>query len=104
MANTPKNLYSNDGAPTSLTTVYTVPAATNTIVTCITIVNKNTTPKGVTILFDGLTITYQTARMEPYKTYILQLNHVLGTGKFIQVAAETNTAGIAVGINGVEVT
>lgn len=102
MAVTQKRLYGNDNAPNTLTTAYTVPTATSTIVTCITITNKTASPVGVTILLNGVTLTSSSAVLGAYATSVLQLSNALSATETIQVQASAASS-VALIISGVEV-
>lgn len=99
---TQKRFYGNDNAPNTLTTAYTVPTATSSIITCIEINNKTANLVGVTIIRAGITLTSLSNTIAAYSTTIIQLSSVINAGETIQVQASAASS-IALTISGVEV-
>lgn len=100
MANTPKQLYVGKPGTTSAT-VYTVPAATTTIVKNITMVNTTASAATVTVTANGFDIV-SGATINPKDTVSLDLSLVLPAAQVIATFQGTASA-INVLISGVEV-
>jgi hypothetical protein len=101
MAVTAKRLYGNDNAPNTLTTAYTVPASTTTVITCITLANKTASPATMIVKAAGVTVI-PTTSIDGGATVVIDLKITLSATETIQVQAGTASA-IAVTISGVEV-
>ena len=101
MAVTAKRLYGNDNAPNTLTTAYTVPASTTTVVTCITLANKTTSPATMLVKAGGFTLV-PTVSVAGNSSVVIDLKVTLVATETIQVQAGTASA-IAAIISGVEV-
>ena len=99
MATTTKALV-RQGFPTSLTTLYTVPASTTTVVTSIVVSNENAASRTFTINFDGVSIAYSvTIAANTMTTF--DLKQVLATTKTISAVA--SGTGVGLHISGVEI-
>lgn len=101
MANTPKAL-SRSVLATGTTTLYTVPAATTTIVTNIVLSNTSGTAATATINFDGVAII-PTVSVPANSVVPFDLRQPLAATKLITGGAGTGAA-IACHIAGVEQT
>lgn len=100
MANTPKRL-NRSNASTTQTVVYTVPAATTTIVTNIVLTNSGTSAATVLVRFGSVAIVPNTP-VPANGIFTLDISQVLTEGNTIDVQSSSTTVGVH--ICGVEVT
>lgn len=101
MATKPKAFH-RGVAPTSLTTVYTVPDAGQGIVTNIVASNSSdTSAAGITVKLDGVALVTNVG-IAPHGLVQLDITQVIEAGDTIQIQA--STANVSVHISGVEVT
>jgi hypothetical protein len=100
VAITPKAL-ARSNAATSSATLYTVPAATTTVVTNIAIVNGAATSQTFTITLDGVNFA-KTASVAANNTTFIDCKQVLDTTKVI--AAFGSTTEMSFHICGIEIT
>lgn len=99
MPNTAKVLY-RGSAPTSSTTLYTVPSSTKTIITDIKIINNGTTENNVIINIDGSPII-PTTYIDINSMISIELKQVLDQSKTITAVASSSS--VIIHISGVEV-
>lgn len=100
MAYTPKALFRGAATTTTSTTLYTVPAATTTIITNIAVTNTGASSYTFDIALDGVKLA-QGATLAANSTAFFDLKQVLAATKLITGGA-SNTA-INFHISGVEV-
>lgn len=100
MANTFKVL-ARVSASTSSTTLYTVPAATTTLVNNILVANTSNASQNYTILFDDLAIADQ-VQIPSRDTAVLDIRQVLETSDTIKALASSSV--INFHISGLEIT
>ena len=99
MATTPKVLF-RGAASTSSTTLYTVPAATTTIVSNIAVTNTAATSGTFTLTLNGVSIA-TTVSVAANSTTFIDLKQVLATTQIIAGLASATT--INFHISGVEI-
>ena len=99
MATTPKVLY-RGALPTSLTTVYTVPAGATAIVTNIVATNPGASPASVGVKIGGIYILANVG-IAAGGVLTVEMSQVLNAGDTIQV--QGNAMAAPVHISGVEV-
>jgi len=105
MTTTPKKLVGATMTTTLTTVLYTVPAATTTVITALSVCNTSASAANLTLTIDG-TPMFSAAPVQPNETWPLgpdTLRHVLPTGATITGGASAATA-IAVRISGAELT
>jgi len=105
MASTFKALY-RGFAPTSASSVYTVPGATKTLITNIVVANQDATARTFTInLYNGTTdVPLASGTTVPAKdSVIIDAKTLLETGNIIRVLASAS-AQVAMHISGLELT
>lgn len=100
MANTPKRL-NRSNATTTQTVVYTVPAATTTIVTNIVLTNSGSSAATVLVRFGSVAIVPNTP-VPANGIFTLDITQVLTETNTIDVQSSSTTVGVH--ISGVEVT
>ena len=100
MANTPKALFRGAATTTTTTTLYTVPSATNTIVTNIGVTNTSASAQTFTLTLDSVDIHTATAIAANTTVYI-DLKQVLATTKIIKGGASATSVNFH--ISGVEI-
>lgn len=100
MANTFKALYRGNAA-TSSTTLYTVPAATTTMISTILVVNSAATNATYTLLLDDVPLATTTV-VPANDSAILEIKQTLATTKTIKGFASATT--VAFHISGIEIT
>lgn len=100
MATTAKALYRGNAA-TSLTTLYTVPAATTAVVNTIIVVNSAATDATYDLYLDGIVLAND-VQVLANDTVVLEIKQVLATTKTIQGSASATT--VAFHISGLEIT
>lgn len=100
MANTAKSLF-RGSASTGSTTLYTVPAATTTVVTEIVACNTASTSATVTVLLDEVEIL-DAATVAADTTLVVPLKQPLATTKIIAGFASATT--VKLHIAGMEIT
>jgi hypothetical protein len=99
MATASKTLY-RGAAPTSSTTLYTVPASTTAVVTSIAVSNANSVERAYTLILDDIAIA-TTVTVPGLDTVLIDLKQVLTTGKTIKGLA--TLADVQFHISGVEI-
>ena len=99
MATLTKALF-RGAAATSSTTLYTVPAATTTVVTNILVTNTTGTAGTFSILFDDVSVA-TTVTVGAFDTTVIDMKQVLATTKTIKGLASATT--INFHISGVEI-
>ena len=99
MATTTKALV-RTAASTSSTTLYTVPAATTTIVTNIVIANTGSSAYTWTLTLDGVSIG-TTVSIAANSTTVIDMKQVLGSAKVI--AGLASNVAVTFHISGIEV-
>lgn len=97
---TPTALF-RGAAPTVSTTLYTVPASTNTVVTNIIISNTAAASATATITLDGINLV-PTVAIAANSFITIDLKQVLATGKI--VAGLASAATVTFNISGVQLT
>ena len=97
---TPKVLYRGAASTTLTTTLYTVPANTNTVVTDIVVANTAASSGTFTLYLDG-TIIANTITVAANDSTIISVKQVLATTKTIQGGASATTINFS--ISGVEI-
>jgi hypothetical protein len=100
MANTPKRL-SRGSTSTTLTSVYTVPTSTTTIVTNLVVTNSGASAATILIQLAGLSIIPNTS-LPANGIFTLDISQVMDAGDTVKVQGSTTTC--AYFISGVEVT
>jgi hypothetical protein len=100
---TTKRLAAGAGLPTSLTTYYTVPAATKAVYTSVTFCNTSASLAVSVTLAVGIFVVIQTRPLLPLETLVLQLNIAAPAGEILQASADT-TALVHMIVSGVEIT
>jgi hypothetical protein len=100
MANTPKNLFRGAATTTTSTTLYTVPASTNTVVTNIAVVNTSSTAYNFTLSLNNVAL-HSTTAISGNSTIYIDLKQVLATTQTIKGGA-SNTA-VNFHISGMEI-
>jgi hypothetical protein len=100
MPNTFKTLY-RGAAATSSATLYTVPAATSTLISTILVVNTSGSNQTYTITLDGVSIA-TTTPLPANDTAVLEIKQHLGTTKIIAGLASATTVNFH--ITGIEIT
>jgi hypothetical protein len=100
MPNTFKTLY-RGAAATSSATLYTVPAATSTLISTILVTNTSASAQTFTITLDGVSIA-TTVSVPANDTNILEIKQHLGTTKIIAGLASATTVNFH--ITGIEIT
>lgn len=100
MPQTSKALYRGAASTTVTTTLYTVPAATTTVVTDILVANTAGTAGSFTLYLNG-TIIANTVTVGAYDTTVIPLKQVIATGQTIQGGASATTINFS--ISGVEI-
>lgn len=100
MPTTAKALYRGNAA-TSLTTLYTVPAATTAVVNTIIVVNSAATDATYDLYLDGIVLAND-VQVLANDTVVLEIKQVLATTKTIQGSASATT--VAFHISGLEIT
>jgi hypothetical protein len=100
VANTPKRL-NRSNATTTQTVVYTVPAATTTIVTNIVLTNSGSSAATVLVRFGSVAIVPNTP-VPANGIFTLDITQVLTETNTIDVQSSSTTVGVH--ISGVEVT
>ena len=100
MANTAKVLYRGAASTNTSTTLYTVPAATTTVVTEIMVANTSGSSGTFTISLDGTAIA-TTVTVGAYDTTVIPCKQVLATTKTITGGASATTINIS--ISGMEI-
>jgi carbamate kinase len=100
MANTFKVLF-RGAATTGSTTLYTVPAATTTMITSILVVNTSATAQTYTLNLDGVSIA-TTVSVPANDTALIEPKQVLGATKTITGLASAVTVNFH--ITGLEIT
>jgi hypothetical protein len=99
VASAPKAFY-RAALPTALTTVYTVPAAGQAVITNIVATNPATTSASVTVRLGGIPLLANVG-IAPYGVLTLDVRQVLNAGDKIEV--QGNAAQALTHISGVEV-
>lgn len=100
MPQTSKALFRGAATTTVGTTLYTVPAATTTVVTDIVVTNTAGTAGSFTMALDGVSIA-TTVTVGAYDSTVIPLKQVLATTKTITGGASATT--INFHISGVEI-
>jgi hypothetical protein len=100
MPNTFKTLY-RGAATTSSTTLYTVPAATSTLISTILVTNTSGSNQTYTLTLDGVSIA-TTTLVPSNDTAVLEIKQHLGTAKVIAGLASAITVNFH--ITGIEIT
>ena len=100
MAQTPKALYRGAASTTVTTTLYTVPSATNTVVTDILVANTAGSAGSFTLYLNGTKIA-ETVTVGAYDTTVIPMKQVLATTETIQGGASATTINFS--ISGVEI-
>lgn len=100
MATTPKALFRGAATVTLTTTLYTVPANTNTVVTDIIVANTAASAATFDLSLDGVKIATLSA-IAANSTSVIQIKQVLGAGKIIAGGASAVTVNFH--ISGVEI-
>lgn len=100
MANTPKRL-SRGTTTTTLTSIYTVPSNTTTIVTNIVVANSGTSAATILLQLNGLAIIPNTA-LPGNGIFTLDISQVMDAGDTVKIQGSTTTCSYF--ISGVEVT
>ncbi|MFD7677539.1 hypothetical protein [Streptomyces sp. NPDC060187] len=100
MANTPKRL-SRGSTTTTLTSIYTVPSNTTTIVTNIVVANSGTSAATVLLQLNGLAIIPNTP-LPGNGIFTLDISQVMDAGDTVKIQGSTTTCSYF--ISGVEVT
>lgn len=100
MAVTSKALFRGAATTTTTTTLYTVPSATNTVITNIVIANTGGSAYTWTLSLDGVSIG-TTVPIAANGVTVIDMKQVLATTKLIQGGA-SNTA-VTFHISGVEI-
>lgn len=100
MPQTSKALYRGAASTTVTTTLYTVPAATTTVVTDILVANTAGTAGSFTLYLGGTKIA-ETVTVGAYDTTVIPLKQVLATTQTIQGGASATTINFS--ISGVEI-
>jgi len=101
MPQTSKALFRGAASTTVTTTLYTVPAATTTVVTDILVANTAGTAGSFTLYLGG-TVIANTVTVGAYDTTVIPLKQVLATTQTIQGGASATTINFS--ISGVELT
>ena len=100
MPNTFKTLY-RGAAATSSATLYTVPAATSTLISTILVTNTSGSNQTYTLTLDGVSIA-TTTTVPSNDTAVLEIKQHLGTTKVIAGLASATTVNFH--ITGIEIT
>lgn len=100
MPQTSKALYRGAASTTVTTTLYTVPAATTTVVTDILVANTAGTAGSFTLYLNG-TIIANTVTVGAYDTTVIPLKQVITAAQTIQGGASATTINFS--ISGVEI-
>lgn len=100
MPQTSKALFRGAASTTVTTTLYTVPAATTTVVTDILVANTAGTAGSFTLYLGG-TVIANTVTVGAYDTTVIPLKQVLATTQTIQGGASATTINFS--ISGVEI-
>jgi hypothetical protein len=101
MPQTSKALFRGAASTTVTTTLYTVPAATTTVVTDILVANTAGTAGSFTLYLNGTKIA-ETVTVGAYDTTVIPMKQVLATTQTIQGGASATTINFS--ISGVELT
>lgn len=101
MPQTSKALFRGAASTTVTTTLYTVPAATTTVVTDILVANTAGAVGSFTLYLGGTKIA-ETVTVGAYDTTVIPLKQVLATTQTIQGGASATTINFS--ISGVELT
>jgi hypothetical protein len=99
MPNISKSFYRNN-APTSSTTLYTVPSSTTAVVTDIVLVNNAGSENNIILNFNGKPII-PTTYIPAYGMVNLSIKQVLNASETITATA--NSSNIVIHISGVEI-
>ena len=100
MPNTPKALFRGAATTSTGTTLYTVPASTNTIVTDLIVVNTAATSATFTLALDGTSLA-TTVSIGANDSTVIPIKQVLATTQTIQGGASATTVNFH--ISGVEI-
>lgn len=100
MANTFKVLF-RGAASTSNTTLYTVPAATKTLVTSFVVTNTSSTDATYTVKFDSVDLAAE-ATVAGNDSIIIEFKQLLETGDVLAASASATTVNFSV--SGLEIT
>jgi hypothetical protein len=100
MANTPKPLFRGAATTTTSTTLYTVPASTNTVVTNIAVVNTASTAYNFTLSLNNVAL-HSTTTINGNSTIYIDLKQVLATTQTIKGGASNTSVNFH--ISGMEI-
>ena len=100
MANSTPKVLARTAAATSSATLYTVPSATNTVVTDIVVANTSASVQTVTVALDGV-VAIPTVSINPNSVIDFQFKQVLATTKTITGYASATSVNLH--ISGVEI-
>lgn len=99
MPNIAKSLY-RDNAPTSSTTLYTVPSLTSTVITDMFLVNTGSSENSITINFNGKAII-PTTHIAGNSVVNFSMKQVLAAGQTI--TANASSSSIIIHLSGMEI-
>jgi hypothetical protein len=95
-----QKVFSRRNAPTTQTTLYTVPASTTAVVTNIVVANSGASAETVTVSLDGIPII-SGGPINSGDSIVLDIRQVLPSGNTISAVA--NSTDVKLHISGVEI-
>lgn len=101
MAASPKNLFRGAATVTLTDILYTVPAATTSVVTSIVVANTNDTDTFAFTFYFGGTLLFDAINISPNSTQVIDLKQVLTATQTIQGGATNTDVNFSIG--GIEV-